>query len=105
MCWIKKFVSIQHIRKQSVGPNCFFLTLLDILNIAAYSASVLFNLWPSVQDFNSEQRACYKFLSTLGEALIKPNIIARSQFTIGLHTIATQAIQTSSVEIQPQAIG
>ena len=41
----------------------------------------------------------------LGEALIKPNIIARSQLTVGLHATAKQAIQTFGVETQPQATG
>ena len=39
----------------------------------------------------------------LGEALIKPNIIARSQLTVGLHATNTKAIQAFGVEAQPQA--
>ena len=41
----------------------------------------------------------------LGEALIKPNIIARSQLNVGLHATAKQAIQAFGVETQPQATG
>ena len=41
----------------------------------------------------------------LGEALIKPNIIARSQLTVGLHATTSQAIQAFGVETQPQATG
>ena len=41
----------------------------------------------------------------LGEALIKPNIIARSQLTVGLHATTTQAIEACGVETQPQATG
>ena len=33
-----------------------------------------------------------------GEALIKPNIIARSQLNVGLHATTTQAIQAFIVE-------
>ena len=41
----------------------------------------------------------------LGQALVKPNIIARSQLTIGLHATTTQAIQAFGVKTQPQASG
>ena len=41
----------------------------------------------------------------LGEALIKTNIIARSQLTVGLHVTTTQAIEACGVETQPQATG
>ena len=41
----------------------------------------------------------------LGEALIKPNIIARSQLTVSLHATTTQAIQAFGVETQPEATG
>ena len=41
----------------------------------------------------------------LGEALIKPNIIARSQLTVSLHATTSQAIQAFGVETQPQATG
>ena len=77
----------------------------NILDIAAYNAFVLFHLRPPAQGFNFEQRARYKFLSMLGEALIKPNIIARSQLTVGLHATTTQAIEAFGVETQPQATG
>ena len=41
----------------------------------------------------------------LGEALIKPNIITRSQLTVSLHATTSQAIQVFGVETQPQATG
>ena len=41
----------------------------------------------------------------LGEALTKPNIIARWQFTVGLHATTTQAIQAFGVETQHQVTG
>ena len=41
----------------------------------------------------------------LREALIKPNIIARSRLTIGLHATTTKEIQAFGVETQPQATG
>ena len=47
----------------------------------------------------------HKFLSLLGEALIKPNIIARSSLTVGLYATTTQAIHAFGLETQPQATG
>ena len=89
-------------RKTKCWPQAVFYNILDIV---AYNAFVLFKLQPPAQRFNFEQRARYKFLSMLGEALIKPNIIARSQLTVSLHATTSQAIQAFGVETQPQATG
>ena len=89
-------------RKTKCWPQAVFYNILDI---AAYNAFVLFKLRPPAQSSNFKKRARYKFLSMLGVALIKPNIIDRSQLTVGLHATTTQAIQAFGVETQPQATG
>ena len=98
----QKFCHYSTYQKTKHWPQAVFYNILDI---AAYNAFVLFKLQPPAQGFNFEQRASYKFLSMLGEALIKPNIIARSQLTVGLHATTTQAIQAFGVETQTQANG
>ena len=59
-------------RKTKHRPQTIFYNILDI---ADHNAFFSFKLQSSVQGFNFEQRASYKFLSMVGEALIKANII------------------------------
>ena len=63
---------------------------------------VLFKLRPPSTDFNLNHRAHYRFLMMLGETMIKPNIVTRSQLATGTMS-TTMAFQAFNLEVRPQA--
>ena len=65
----------------------------NILDIAAYNANVLFKLQPPFTGFNLNRRARYRFVTMLGETMIKPNMVTQSQLATGLNLSTIMAFQ------------
>ena len=87
-------------RKTKCWPMAVFYNILDI---AAYNANVLFKLRPPSTGFNLSWRARYRFLMMLGETMIKPNMVTRSQLATGLNLSTIMAFQAFNLEVRPQA--
>ena len=99
---IKKFVKIQHIRKQSIGLKLFFTIFLTLLpTIHMFYSS--YGHQRKVLILNKEH--VISFFQCLEKLVPKPNIITKLQLTVDLHASTTQAIQAFCVETQPQATG
>ena len=75
----------------------------NILGMTAYNAYVLFKLRPPSTDFNLNHIACYRFLMMLGETMMKPNVVTRSQLATGLNLSTKMAFQAFNLEVKPQA--
>ena len=86
-------------RKTKRWPMAVFYNILDI---AAYNSYVLFKLLPPSAGFNLNHRARYKFLKVLGETMIKPSMVTRSQLATDLNLSTTMAFQAFNLEVKPQ---
>ena len=56
----------------------------NILDISAYNAYILFNIRPPAQGIDNSSRARFKFLCSLGEQLLKPDMLLRTRYPNGL---------------------
>ena len=96
MRWIKKSASTQHIAKYQ--DSC----LLCSITLSVYNAFVLYKLRPPVvPGINITSRARFRFLCSLGEQLIKPNMLNSAQYPNGLNATTVRTLEAHSVAIGP----
>ena len=76
----------------------------NILDISAYNAYVLFNIRPPVQGIDNSSRARFKFLCSLGEQLLKTNMLLRALSPNGLNLPTKNALKVFGVAVVSQKI-
>ena len=74
----------------------------NILNISAYNAYVLLKTCPPAQGIDNSSRARFKFLYSLGEQLLKPNILLRARYPNGLNLPTKNALKVFGVAVANQ---
>ena len=76
----------------------------NILDISAYNAYVLFNIRPPAQGIENSSRARFKFLCSLGEQLLKPNMLLRAHYHNDLNLPTKNALKVFGVAVASQKI-
>ena len=76
----------------------------NILDISAYSAYVLFNIRLPAQGIDHSSHARFKFLCSLGEQLLKPNMPLRARYSNGLNLPTKNALKVFGVAVASQKI-
>ena len=76
-------------RKMYRWPLAVFYNILDI---SAYNAYVLLKIRPPAQGIDNSPPARFKFLCSLGEQLLKPNILLRARYPNGLNLPAKNVL-------------
>ena len=71
----------------------------NILDISAYNAYVLFNTHPTAQGIDNSSRAHFKFLCSLGEQLLKPNMLLRARYPNDLNLPTKNALKVFGVAV------
>ena len=85
--------------------HCWSLAVFyNILDISAYNAYVLFNIRPPVQGIDNSSRARFKFLCSLGQQLLKPNMLLRARYPNGLNLPTKNALKVFGVAVVSQKI-
>ena len=83
--------------------HCWPLTVLyNILDISANNAYVLFNIRPLAQGIDNSSRARVKFLCSLGEQLLKPNMLLRACYPSGMNLPSKNALKKFGVAVASQ---
>ena len=88
-------------RKTHRWPLAVFYNILDI---SAYNAYVVFNIRPPTQGIDNSSRARFKFLCSLGEQLLKPNMPLRARYSNGLNLPTKNALKVFGVAVASQKI-
>ena len=76
--------------------------LYNILDISANNAYVLFNIRPLAQGIDNSSRARVKFLCSLGEQLLKPNMLLRACYPSGMNLPSKNALKKFGVAVASQ---
>ena len=76
----------------------------NILDISVYNAYVLFKMRPPAQSIDNSSRARFKFLCSLGEQLLKPNMLLRARYRDGLNLPTKNALKVFGVAVVSQKI-
>ena len=76
----------------------------NILDISAYNACVVFNRRPPTQGIDNSSRASFKFLCSLGEQLLKPNMPLGARYPDGLNLRTKNALKVFGVAVASQKI-
>ena len=71
----------------------------NILNISAYNSYVSFKICPPVQGIDNYSRARFKFLCSLGEQLLKLNMLLRARYVNGLNLPTKDALKVFGVAV------
>ena len=75
-----------------------------LLDISAYNVYVLFKIRPPAQGIDNSSRARFKFLRSLGEQLLKPNMLLRAHYPNGLNLPTKNALKVFGVAVVNQKI-
>ena len=76
----------------------------NMLDISAYSVYVLFNIHPPAQGVDNSSRVRFKFLCSLGDQLLKPNMLLRACYPNGLNLPTKNALKVFGVAVASQKI-
>ena len=74
------------------------------MDISAYSAYVLFNIRLPAQGIDHSSHARFKFLCSLGEQLLKPNMFLRARYPNDLTLPTKKALKAFDVAVVSQKI-
>ena len=88
-------------RKTYLWPLAMFYNILDIL---AYNAYLLFKIRPPAQGIDNSSRARFNCLCSLGEQLLKPNMLLRARYPNGLNLPTKNALKVFGVAVANQKI-
>ena len=85
--------------------HCWPLAVFyNILDISSYSAYILFNIRLPAQGIDNSSHARFKFLCSLGEQLLKPNMFLRARYPNGLNLPTKKALKAFDVAVANQKI-
>ena len=76
----------------------------NILDISAYNAYILFSIRLPAQGIDNSSRARFKFLYSLGEQLLKLNMLLRACYPNGLNLPTENAVKVYGVAVASQKI-
>ena len=76
----------------------------NMLDISAYNVYVLFNIHPPAQGVDNSSRVRFKFLCSLGDQLLKPNMLLRACYPNGLNLPTKNALKVFGVAVVSQKI-
>ena len=79
---------------------CWPLAVFYNMDISAYNAYILFNIRPPAQGFDNYSLARFKFLCSLGEQLLKPNMLLRARYPNGLNLPTKNALQVLVLQLR-----
>ena len=88
-------------RKTYRWPLAVFYNILDI---SAYNTYVLFKIRPPAQGIDTYSRTRFKFFCSLGEQLLKPNMLLRVRCPNGLNLPIKNALKVFGVAVANQKI-
>ena len=72
--------------------------------MSAYNAYVLFKICPPAQSIDISSHACFRFLCSLGEQLLKPNLLLRARYPNGLNLPTKNALKVFGVAVANEKI-